>query len=51
MRSSAMKRRRSGTVSSIALSASRKPTITLIAENRLVDWLLGLMATASRRSS
>ncbi len=51
MRRSATKRRRSGTVSSIALSASRKPTITLIAANSVVDWSLGATACASRRSS
>ncbi len=51
MRSSAMKRRRSGTVSSIALSASRKPIITAIAVNSEVDWRFGPVATFSRRSS
>ena len=51
MRRSATKRRRSGTVSSIALSASRKPTITLIAANSEVDWSLGWTAFASSRSS
>ena len=51
MRSSATKRRRSGTVSKIALSASRKPIITAIAENSEVDWRLGVVASLSSRSS
>ena len=33
--------RRSGTVSSIALKANRKPSSALIAANRALAWLLG----------
>ena len=39
-----MKRRRSGTVSSIALNANSKPTSALIAANSAVDWSFGATA-------
>ncbi len=44
MRMSATSRRRSGTVSSTALSANRKPIAALISANRLVDWSFGCAA-------
>lgn len=46
-----MKLRRSGAVSSTASSASRKPTIALIAAKIVVDWLIGPAVWSSRRSS
>ena len=39
-----MKRRRSGTVSSIALNANSRPTSALIAANSAVDWSFGAAA-------
>ncbi len=52
-RRSAIRRRRCGTVSSIALNANRNPTSALIAANSAVDWLLargGLREQLSLRS-
>ncbi len=46
-----MKRRRSGTVSSIALKANSIPTSALIAANSAVDWSFGAEACRSRRAS
>ena len=42
-------RRRSGTVSSIAIAVSSRPTIAAIAANSVVDWSFGAVATASAR--
>ncbi len=50
-RRSAIKRRRWGTVSSIALNANRNPTSALITANSAVDWLLAAAALANSFSS
>lgn len=51
MRMRASSRRRSGTVSSIAMPVRSRPTIAAMAANSVVDWSFGAVATASARSS